>query len=46
MLVLTFDEDDGGPDNQITTIVAGAHVRAGRYDEHLDHYRCTPRSPR
>ncbi len=39
MLVLTFDEDDNSQDNQITTIIAGAHVRPGRYDEHLDHYR-------
>ncbi len=39
MLVLTFDEDDRSRDNQITTIIVGAHVRAGRYDEHLDHYR-------
>jgi hypothetical protein len=39
MLVLTFDEDDHSQDNQITTVLVGAHIRAGRYDEHLDHYR-------
>lgn len=39
MLVLTFDEDDRSQDNQITTIIVGDHVRVGRYDEHLDHYR-------
>jgi acid phosphatase len=39
LLVLTFDEDDRSQNNQIATVIVGAHVRVGRYDEHLDHYR-------
>jgi hypothetical protein len=39
VLVLTWDEDDGSEDNQIPTIIVGAHVKAGRYGEHVTHYR-------
>jgi acid phosphatase len=39
LLVVTFDEDDFGPQNHIATIVVGAHVRAGQYAERIDHYR-------
>lgn len=39
LLVVTFDEDDFGTQNRIATIVAGAHLRAGRYAERIDHYR-------
>jgi acid phosphatase len=38
LLIVTFDEDDGGPDNLIPTIVAGAGVRATESDQHVDHY--------
>lgn len=38
VLVLTFDEDDTSHDNHIATVVVGAHVRPGRYDERIDHY--------
>jgi acid phosphatase len=39
LLVITWDEDDGSASNHITTIVAGDHVRPGRYGEHVTHYR-------
>ena len=39
LLLVTADEDDSSADNQIPTIIAGAFVRAGRYDERIDHYR-------
>jgi phosphatidylinositol-3-phosphatase len=39
LLVLTWDEDDRSQANQITTVIAGAPVRPGRYDERIDHYR-------
>jgi hypothetical protein len=39
LLVVTFDEDDGSPANQILTFFAGGGVRAGRYSEPVDHYR-------
>ena len=39
LLVLTWDEDDRSESNRVVTVVAGAHVRPGRYDERLDHYR-------
>lgn len=37
-LVVTFDENDGSPGNQILTLVAGADVRPGVHDETVDHY--------
>jgi acid phosphatase len=39
LLVVTWDEDDTGHGNLIPTIIAGAHVKAGRYGEHATHYR-------
>ena len=38
LLIVTFDEDDGGGANQITTIFAGQLVRPGRYPERITHY--------
>ncbi|MGI8760466.1 MAG: alkaline phosphatase family protein [Jatrophihabitantaceae bacterium] len=39
LLVLSWDEDDGSPANHIPTVFVGGDVRAGRYSEHIDHYR-------
>jgi phosphatidylinositol-3-phosphatase len=38
LLVVTFDEDDGGNANHITTIITGEQVRPGRYHTPIDHY--------
>ena len=38
LLILTFDEDDNGADNHITTIFVGQQVRPGRYAETVTHY--------
>jgi phosphatidylinositol-3-phosphatase len=38
LLVLTFDENDAAPGNQILTLVAGAHVRPGTRPVRVDHY--------
>jgi phosphatidylinositol-3-phosphatase len=38
LLIVTFDEDDKTDANHIPTIIAGAHVRAGQYPGHYDHY--------
>jgi phosphatidylinositol-3-phosphatase len=38
LLIITFDEDDGGPKNQIPTIIYGAHVRPGTYTQPISHY--------
>ncbi|MDE2028327.1 MAG: acid phosphatase [Candidatus Omnitrophica bacterium] len=38
LLILTWDEDDNSPKNQIPTIIFGAHVKPGRYSRHIDHY--------
>ncbi len=38
LLIVTFDEDDGGNRNQIPTIFYGAHVRPGNYSEQINHY--------
>src|ERR1700746_265178 len=38
LLILTWDENDGSPGNQIPTILAGQLVRAGRYAEPITHY--------
>lgn len=38
LLIVTTDEDDDNHGNHITTIIAGAHVRAGQYAMHTDHY--------
>jgi acid phosphatase len=39
LLIITFDEDDGSPQNQILTLFAGAGVKPGLYSEPVDHYR-------
>jgi acid phosphatase len=39
LLVVTFDENDGSPRNQILTFFAGAGVKPGSYPEPVDHYR-------
>jgi phosphatidylinositol-3-phosphatase len=36
LLILTFDESDDK--NRIPTIIYGAHVRPGRYDQRITHY--------
>jgi acid phosphatase len=38
LLILTWDEDDGTDNNRIATLVVGAGVKPGRYDEHITHY--------
>jgi acid phosphatase len=38
LLIITADEDDQSADNNIPTIVYGAHVRAGQYGQHITHY--------
>jgi phosphatidylinositol-3-phosphatase len=38
LLILTWDEDDGGSRNQIPTVIYGAHVRPGTYTEQISHY--------
>jgi len=38
LLIVTWDEDDYTENNQIPTIVVGAHVAPGQYDETINHY--------
>ncbi len=38
LLILTWDEDDDGPRNQIPTVIYGAHVQPGTYSEQISHY--------
>jgi hypothetical protein len=38
LLIITSDEDDFTSVNQIATVIVGAHVRAGRYSQRIDHY--------
>jgi phosphatidylinositol-3-phosphatase len=38
LLIVTWDENDGSPGNQIPTIVAGQPVRPGRYSQPITHY--------
>jgi PKD repeat protein len=38
LLILTFDEDDNGSNNQIATIFVGQMVKLGQYPEHITHY--------
>ncbi len=38
LLILTWDEDDGSPRNQIPTIIYGGHVQPGTYNEQISHY--------
>ena len=37
ILILTFDENDGSPGNQIATILAG-NVNPGQYSQNINHY--------
>lgn len=37
-LIVTWDEDDHSENNQIPTVVVGAHVRTMHYTQHADHY--------
>ena len=38
LLILTWDEDDNTPRNQIPTVIYGANVRPGAYTETISHY--------
>lgn len=38
LLIVTWDEDDGGPHNQIPTVIYGAHVQPGNYNQQISHY--------
>jgi hypothetical protein len=38
LLVVTWDEDDNGENNQIPTIFYGANVKTGAYGELVTHY--------
>jgi len=38
LLIVTFDEDDFKLVNHILTIITGAMVKPGKYDEHINHY--------
>ena len=38
LLIVTWDEDDGGARNQIPTVIYGAHVQPGTYSEQISHY--------
>lgn len=38
LLILTFDEDDGSLNNQITTVFVGQMVKPGSYSEHITHH--------
>jgi acid phosphatase len=38
LLIVTWDEDDNTSDNRIPTLFAGPVIKAGRYDNPIDHY--------
>jgi phosphatidylinositol-3-phosphatase len=38
LLILTWDEDDNTPRNQIPTVFYGANVKPGTYNEPISHY--------
>lgn len=38
LLIVTWDEDDGSPRNQIPTLFYGGHVKPGTYSEQISHY--------
>ncbi|HME48851.1 alkaline phosphatase family protein [Mycobacterium sp.] len=38
LLVMTWDEDDNGGNNQIPTVIFGANVKPGAYGEPISHY--------
>jgi len=46
LLIVTFDEDDNSANNQIATVIYGAHVKPGSYNEPISHYTtyCRPSS--
>lgn len=38
LLIVTWDEDSKKEDNRIMTVFVGPMVKAGRYDQRIDHY--------
>ena len=38
LLIVTWDEDDYGGNNQVPTIFYGAGVKTGQYGEQINHY--------
>jgi phosphatidylinositol-3-phosphatase len=38
LLIVTWDEDENTPRNQIPTVFYGAHVQPGTYNEQISHY--------
>jgi acid phosphatase len=38
LLILTWDENDGSPGNQIPTIFVGEMVKPGKYRAQINHY--------
>src|SRR5579875_2309367 len=38
LLIVTWDENDGSPGNQIPTLFVGQMVKTGRYSERINHY--------
>ena len=38
LLIITWDENDGSPGNQIATIFVGQQIRPGKYAERITHY--------
>jgi phosphatidylinositol-3-phosphatase len=38
LLIVTWDEDDDSDRNQIPTVIYGAHVQPGTYNEQISHY--------
>jgi phosphatidylinositol-3-phosphatase len=38
VLLITFDEDDNHSDNRILTFFTGGPIKAGRYEQPVDHY--------
>ena len=38
LLIVTWDEDDYSENNQVPTIIVGADVKTGDYDETINHY--------
>ncbi|WP_292223671.1 alkaline phosphatase family protein [Mesorhizobium sp.] len=38
LLIITFDEDDYGIENRIFTVLYGARIKPGRYEQRVDHY--------
>jgi len=38
LLIVTWDEDDNSSRNQIPTVIYGAHVQPGNYNEQISHY--------